>query len=55
MVGHLEEADVGRGGPELVGDLGLAVVEIREVDAADLARGLGTHRAHARFLVQFVE
>ncbi|MPN54639.1 hypothetical protein SDC9_202311 [bioreactor metagenome] len=56
MVLKLEEADLYRGAPQLFNDLGAALLEVAEVDAANLAvGGLGADRAHARFQLQFVE
>ena len=56
VVGKLEEAHVHRGAPKLVGDLGAARFEVGEVNHADFAcMGFRTHRAHARFFLQFGE
>src|SRR5690606_21321192 len=53
---ELEEPDVGGGGPELLGDLLAAVVEVAEVDDPDLpGERLGADSAHLAFAVELGE
>ena len=55
VIDELEEADLGRRVPELIGDLGLARLEIAHVDARHVAHLGGAHGADGGFLVELGE
>ena len=55
MIDELEETDVGRSLPELVGDLGLAGLEVAQVDARNVARLRGADAAESLLLLKLGE
>jgi hypothetical protein len=55
MIDELEETDVGRSLPELVGDLGLARLEVAQVDARNVARLRGADAAESLLLLKLGE
>ena len=55
MVDQLEETDFGRGAPQLLGNLGAAVLEIAEIDQRNAALGFLAHAAKGGFQLQFFQ